>query len=174
MPAPRKYPNELRERAIRLVTEARQEEPELSMTAAVHRIGPRVGVNADTLRGWCKQADIDAGRRAGTATGEAAELKALRQKVKEHLVGGLECLRAGARPATALVVLFIELHRERFGVEPMCGVLAQHLSPSPRRPGPSPTPSARARRGEVVLAEIRRVQGDPTIGRGLYGVGKVW
>src|SRR6266508_637924 len=83
MPAPRKYPPELRERAIRLVLEAREQEPELSLNAAVHRIGPRVGINTDTLRGWCKQAEIDTGRRPGTTSSEAAELKALRQEVKE-------------------------------------------------------------------------------------------
>lgn len=55
MPAPRKYPNELRERAKRLVQEAREQEPELSLNAAVLRIGPRVGVNPDTLRGWLKR-----------------------------------------------------------------------------------------------------------------------
>ncbi len=44
MPAQRKYPQELRERAIRLVVEARAQEPSLSLTAAVGRIGPRVGV----------------------------------------------------------------------------------------------------------------------------------
>ena len=32
MPAPRKYPPELRERAMRLVHEAREEDPELSIT----------------------------------------------------------------------------------------------------------------------------------------------
>jgi transposase len=83
MPAPRKYPGELRERAIRLVLEAREQDPGLSLNAAVKRIGPRVGVNADTLRGWCKQAEIDIGRRPGVTTSEAAELKALRQEVKE-------------------------------------------------------------------------------------------
>lgn len=83
MPAPRKYPPELRERSIRLVLEARGQEPELSLNAAVHRIGPRVGVNPDTLRTWCKQAEIDTGRRPGVTTSEAAELKALRQEVKE-------------------------------------------------------------------------------------------
>lgn len=51
MPAPRKYPPELRERAMRLVAEARKEDPELSLNAAVVRVGQRVGVNADTLRG---------------------------------------------------------------------------------------------------------------------------
>lgn len=44
VPAPRKYPNELRERAIRLVPEARAQEPGLSMNKDVTRIGPRVGV----------------------------------------------------------------------------------------------------------------------------------
>jgi len=83
MPAPRKYPIELRERAIRLVVEAREQEPGLSLNAAVLRIGPRVGVVPDTLRGWFKQADIDGGRRPGTTTSEAAELSALRQEVKE-------------------------------------------------------------------------------------------
>lgn len=83
MPAPRKYPEELRERAKRLVQEAREQGPELSLNQAVLRIGPRVGVNPDTLRGWVKQADIDSGRRPGVTTSEAAELKALRQEVRE-------------------------------------------------------------------------------------------
>jgi transposase-like protein len=83
MPAPRKYPSELRERAQRLVFEAREQEPGLSLTAAVARIGPRVGVNADTLRGWCKQAEIDAGKRPGTTTAEASRVKELEREVKE-------------------------------------------------------------------------------------------
>lgn len=44
MPAPRKYPSELRERAMRLVAEARKEDPGLSSNAVVVRIGQRVGV----------------------------------------------------------------------------------------------------------------------------------
>ena len=83
MPAPRKYPNELRERAVRLVVEARAEDPSLSLNGAVVRIADRVGVNKDTLRGWTKQAEIDSGRRPGTTTSDAAEIKALRQEVKQ-------------------------------------------------------------------------------------------
>ena len=83
MPAPRKYPPELRERSIRLVLEAREQEPSLSLNAAVTRIGPRVGVNPDTLRTWCKQTEIDLGRRPGVSTDAAAEVGALRQEVKE-------------------------------------------------------------------------------------------
>jgi transposase-like protein len=83
MPAPRKYPQELRECAVRLVLEARQEDPELSLNAAVVRIGERVGINKDTLPGWCKQAEIDAGRRPGTTTDERARIKQLEQEVRE-------------------------------------------------------------------------------------------
>jgi transposase-like protein len=68
---------------MRLVHEAREEDPGLSMHQAVQRISSRVGVNADTLRGWCKQADIDAGKRPGTTTGDAQKIKRLETEVRE-------------------------------------------------------------------------------------------
>jgi transposase len=83
MPAPRKYPNELRERSVRLVTEAREQDPSLSMNAAVKRVAPRVGVNPDTLRGWCKQAAVDAGQAPGTTTSDSSRIKELEHEVKE-------------------------------------------------------------------------------------------
>jgi hypothetical protein len=51
MPAPRTYPQELRERAMRLVLEAREQDLELSLTAAVTRIGQRTGGNPDRCVG---------------------------------------------------------------------------------------------------------------------------
>jgi len=83
MPAPRKYPPDVRERAIRLVLEARQEEPGLSLHAAVKRIGPRVGINVDTLRGWCKQAEVDVGRRPGTSTDDRVKIRDLERENRE-------------------------------------------------------------------------------------------
>jgi transposase-like protein len=83
MPAPRKYTSELRERAQRLVAEAREQEPGLSLNQAILRIGPRVGVNPDTLRGWIKQARVDAGERPGTTTSDAATIRELQREVRE-------------------------------------------------------------------------------------------
>jgi transposase len=83
VPAPRKYPNELRDRAQRLVAEARAEDLSLSLNQAVVRIGPRVGVNPDTLRGWCKQAAVDAGERPGTTSGDAKRIKELERENRE-------------------------------------------------------------------------------------------
>jgi transposase len=83
MPAPRKYPSELRERSIRLVAEAMAEDPSSSMNAAVKRIAPRVGVVPDTLRGWVKQHRIDSGVEPGTTTGDAARIKELERENRE-------------------------------------------------------------------------------------------
>ena len=83
MPAPRKYSDEMRERARRVVREARAQEPGLSINAACKRIGPQLGIVPDTLRGWCKQADIDDGLTPGTTTAESEELKRLRRENAE-------------------------------------------------------------------------------------------
>jgi transposase len=76
-------PPELRERAIRLVLEAREKDAELSLNAAVMRIAPRVGINKDTLRGWCKQGEIDTGRRPGVTTSEATRIRELECEARE-------------------------------------------------------------------------------------------
>lgn len=83
MPAPRRYPRELRERAQRMVAEARSEDPGLSLHQAVLRIGPRVGVNPDTLRGWFRQGQIDKGERPGTTTAESARVRELERENRE-------------------------------------------------------------------------------------------
>ena len=83
MAAPRKYPQELRERAQRMVSEARAEDASLSLNQAVLRIGPRVGVNPDTLRGWFKQAAINRGERPGVTTAESQRVRELERELRE-------------------------------------------------------------------------------------------
>ena len=48
MPAPRKYPDELRERATRMTLEARQDPA--TRTGAFRRVGEQLGINPETLR----------------------------------------------------------------------------------------------------------------------------
>ena len=83
MPAPRKYPDELRERSVGLVVEAMAEDPSLSLNAAVKRIGVRVGVVPDTLRGWAKQHRVDTGQSSGITTSDAKRIKDLEHEVHE-------------------------------------------------------------------------------------------
>jgi transposase-like protein len=53
------------------------------LNAAVTRIGERVGVNPDTLRGWCMQAAIDSDERPGTTTSDAKRIKDLEREARE-------------------------------------------------------------------------------------------
>ncbi len=81
MPAPRKYPDELRERAIRLAVDARKDST--TRPGALARIGGQLGINPETLRNWVTQAEIDEGSRPGTTTSDADRLTSLEREVKE-------------------------------------------------------------------------------------------
>ncbi len=81
MAAPRKYPDELRERAIRLAVDARKDP--VSRPGACRRIGEQLGINPETLRGWVTQTEIDDGVRPGTSTDDAQRLVELEREVKE-------------------------------------------------------------------------------------------
>jgi transposase len=76
------YPVELRRRAVDLVGEVRGEyDTEWSAITAVAR---QLGVgSAETVRKWVRQAEVDSGRRSGTSTDEAAEVRRLKRKVAE-------------------------------------------------------------------------------------------
>ena len=81
MAAPRKYPEELRERAIRMTVEARRDPA--SRPSACKRIGEQLGINPETLRGWVIQAEVDEGDRPGTTTTEAARIAELERDNRE-------------------------------------------------------------------------------------------
>jgi transposase len=81
MSAPRKYPDELRERATRLAVEARKD-PE-SRVGAVKRIADQLGVHPEALRTWVQRAERDEGLRPGPTTAEAARVAELEREVRE-------------------------------------------------------------------------------------------
>ncbi len=70
MAASKKYPDELRERATRLVVEARRDPHAAS--GAIRRIANQLGVHPEALRTWVKRAENDEEVRAadGIAPGE--------------------------------------------------------------------------------------------------------
>ncbi len=81
MAAPRKYPEELRERATRMAVEARRDPA--TRAGALARVAGQLGVNPETLRNWVSQAEVDAGDRAGTTSAEAARVAELEREVRE-------------------------------------------------------------------------------------------
>jgi putative transposase len=75
-----------------------------------------------------------------------------------------------------VVIAFVDDHRDRFGVAPICRVLTEHgvpIASNSYYAHKTRMPSRRSVRDERVLAEIERVHADPQIGRGLYGVRKM-
>jgi len=72
---------EVRERAVRLVLEHRDEYE--TKWAAITSIAEKFGCSAETLRGWVRQAEVDGGARPGTSTAEAERIKELERENRE-------------------------------------------------------------------------------------------
>jgi transposase len=89
-----KYPDELRERAIRMVREHRGEYA--SEWAAIVSIAVKLGIAApETLRKWMRRAEVDGGHRPGLTTPERERLAQLERENRE-LRRANEILKAAA------------------------------------------------------------------------------
>ena len=76
-----KFPQEVRERAIRLVKE--QESQFESQWAAIKSVAEKIGCTAETLRSWLRQSECDEGKRDGLTTTERERLKQLEKENRE-------------------------------------------------------------------------------------------
>lgn len=83
MPAPRKYDQETRDRAVRMFQDRRREKPVESALEARRRVGELLDVNPGTLRGWIERVEIDAGQRPGMPSSVEAQLKELQREIAE-------------------------------------------------------------------------------------------
>ena len=80
-PFQRRYPAELRERAIRLVFETAAEQGERH--GAVTKVAGQLGIGTESLRKWVLQAEIDRGQRGGLTTDERERMKAMEREIRE-------------------------------------------------------------------------------------------
>jgi len=176
------YSAETRAKAIRLVRAHAGDYP--SEYAAITAVASRLGMTAETLRKWIRQAEVDRGERpggdyCGVPGDPPAPPQGGRAGAHDRDLVGDGFLRAGARPATGLICQFIDAFRHRFGVVPICRALsAQGLAIAPRtyRARKQRPPSARSLRDAVVTTMLAGIFEPGTDGRrapeSLYGAVK--
>lgn len=104
MSAPGKYPQELRERAVRMVFEVREQNG--GQPGAIARVADQLGINRETLRNWVKQSEIDGGQRPGLPTDQ-------RQRIAELERANRELRRANEILKAASAYFAAELDRPR-------------------------------------------------------------
>ncbi|WP_224745685.1 IS3 family transposase [Nocardioides ganghwensis] len=183
MAAPRKYPDELRERATRMAVELRADPA--TKPGAIKRVADQLGMHPETLRNWVRQAEIDGGVRPGTTTSDAQRLAELEREVRElrranHILKTASgFLRGGARPPHQQVVAYLEAHRHdvvdgrEVGVEPICAVLKEagvQTAPSSYYAAKTRPPSARAIRDAELVEDIKVAH---KANLGVYGARKI-
>jgi transposase-like protein len=78
---PWKYPEELRERAVKMLFEVREREGKGRGELA--RVARHLGVHPEALRSWVKQAEIDGGARPGTTTDDKQRIAELEKENRE-------------------------------------------------------------------------------------------
>ena len=80
-PSQKRYPPELRERAVRMVLETIEQTGE--RFGVITRIARQLGIGTESLRGWVRQAEVDGGRRPGLTTAEQQRITELEREVRE-------------------------------------------------------------------------------------------
>ncbi|ROZ52947.1 IS3 family transposase [Rhodococcus sp. WS1] len=175
----KRYPPELRERAVRMVAEVQHEYP--SEWAAVESVADRLGIGtAQTLLNWIRRAQTDVGERPGVTSEMAAEMRKLRaenrelKRANEILKSASGFLRSGARPQQQVIIDYINRYKSECGVEPMCRVLSEHgcsIAPSTYYEARNRSASRRTVRDEELKIEVIRVHAE---NYSVYGARKVW
>ncbi|TFD13525.1 IS3 family transposase [Cryobacterium sp. TMT1-2-2] len=127
---PKKYPDEVRERAVRMTVDRVKDYP--SMWAACRELAPKLNVGPETLRKWVRQAQSDAGERTGPTSEELEEIRRLKREnrdlreTNEILKAAASFLSSGSRPSQPSIVAFIvSMKANGHGVELTCGVLRE-------------------------------------------------
>ncbi len=77
----RRYSQEVRERAVRLVAEIQKDHE--SQWSAIESVSQKLGCTAETLRRWVRQSERDQGLRAGLNSDDRDELKQLKKENRE-------------------------------------------------------------------------------------------
>lgn len=80
-PQSRRYTPREKEQAVRMVHALREELG--TSQGTVKRVADQLGYGVESVRGWVKQADVDAGVAPGTTSADKARIAELEQEIRE-------------------------------------------------------------------------------------------
>ena len=158
MPAPKKFDEATRERAVRLQRDRLEHLGDRSRGASSGRRAARR--HPATIRNWMPR-NRAAGSRPAASAGVAESEEVAHSSVgwpswSARTTSSRRSRRSrtgGARPPTQVIVAYIDGYRERSGVEPICAVLSEHgvkFAPSTYS-AIKATPVSEPRRASAVL-----------------------
>src|SRR2546421_8206631 len=81
-PSTKRYPSELKERAVRMVQET-IEQNNGEQFGVVSRVARRLGIGEESLRAWVKQAQVDGGKRPGVTSDDRRRIVELERENRE-------------------------------------------------------------------------------------------
>lgn len=99
---PRQYPQQFRERALRMVEESLPEHE--TEFAAMKKVATKLGISPEAIRRWKRQSEVDSGLRPGISSEASEEINRLRRE-------NLELRRANEILKSASAFFAAELDR---------------------------------------------------------------
>jgi transposase len=174
-PTTRRYSQEEKAQAVRLVRQLRKELG--TDHGTIQRVAEQLGIGVESVRSWVKQADVDDGVKPGLSSDDAVADQGARARgarvasSERDLEVGVGFLRGGARPPIEVIVAYIDEHRGEFGVEPICKVLQVAPSSYYAAKWRLIEPSARALRDAVSMPILLALW---VANRKVYGAQKLW
>src|SRR5512132_4191133 len=171
-PSQRRYPPELRDRAVRMVLDTIEQTGQRA--GVITRIARQLGIGTESLRSWLRQAEVDGGRRPGLSTPSSSAWSSWNARTGS-CAGPTTSSRqppVSSRGSSTRDRRGRELQRRppgQVGVEPICRV--PKVAPSTSYAARCRPPSARACRDAELKEEVTRVYKDNFR---VYGAAKVW
>lgn len=80
---PKRYSQEFKDRAVRMVTDRLTDDRSCTQWRAINEIAPRLGISVESMRRWYEQSLIDTGQRPGLTREEHEEIKRLKRENAE-------------------------------------------------------------------------------------------
>ncbi|AMT69023.1 transposase [Mycobacteroides immunogenum] len=80
---PRQYPQEFRDRGVRMVAEAREDNPQVTEYGAIQKVAAQRGCSQQGLTRWVRKRQIDTGQRTGVTSAGDEEIRRLKRENAE-------------------------------------------------------------------------------------------